>query len=175
MSLIEPVLYHNQEDLLSLLGVVISGAALFSPDVPEKSEVEADAMDLFGAARLLERTGQSERSALFMRRALEGRLSGEIAVLAKMKLASHFKRNRDWIKAVSLWQEIAPLSPLTCCRELAIYYEHRERDYEKAKRAAAEGLTAASGMSRSLEKDFTRRLDRLQRKLERRNEEGRRR
>jgi uncharacterized protein YprB with RNaseH-like and TPR domain len=175
MSLIEPVLYHNQEDLLSLLGVVISGAALFSPDDPEKSEVEADAMDLFGAARLLERTGQSERSALFMRRALEGRLSGEIAVLAKMKLASHFKRNRDWIKAVSLWQEIAPLSPLTCCRELAIYYEHRERDYEKAKRAAAEGLTAASGMSRSLEKDFTRRLDRLQRKLERRNEEGRRR
>jgi uncharacterized protein YprB with RNaseH-like and TPR domain len=171
LSLIEPVLYHNQEDLLSLLGVVISGAALFSEQDPVKSEVEADAMDLFGAARLLERTGQSERSALFMRRALEGRLSSEIAVLAKMKLAAHFKKNRDWTKAVSLWQEMTEINPLTCYRELAIYYEHRERDYEKARQVAAEGLTAAAGISGSLEKDFTYRLDRLQRKLGRKKRE----
>jgi len=170
-SLIEPVLYHNQEDLLSLLGVVISGAALFREEEPDELEITADAMDLFGAATLLERTGQNERSALFMRRALDGRLSGEIAVLAKMKLASHFKRNRDWPRAVSLWQEMTPLRQVTCYRELAIYYEHRERDYEKARQIAEEGLTAASGTSRSLEKDFSHRLERLQHKLERRSKE----
>jgi len=175
LSLIEPILYHNQEDLLSLLGVVISGAALFVEHDPDNSEIEADAMDLFGAARLLERTGQSEKSALFMRRALEGRLSGEIAFLAKMKLASHFKRSGDWTQAVSLWEEMTAFSPLTCCRELAIYYEHRERDYEKARQLAAEGLTAAAGVSKNLEKDFSHRLERLQRKLEggKRGEKGR--
>ena len=45
-----------------------------------------------------------------MRRALEGRLSEEVAVLARMKLASHFKKNRDWAKAISLWQEMTPLT-----------------------------------------------------------------
>ena len=168
-ALIEPILYHNQEDLLSLLGVVISGAAMFSEEKEDGPELEADAMDLFGAAKLLERTGERERSALFMRRALEGRLSEEIAVLAKMKLASHFKRNRDWAKAISLWQEMTSLNQVTCYRELAIYYEHRERDYEKARQAAEEGLTAAAGASKSLEKDFSHRLERLKHKIERKS------
>jgi len=168
-SLIEPILYHNQEDLLSLLGVVISGAAVFSEEKEDEPELAADAMDLFGAAKLLERTGESERSARFMRRALEGRLSEEIAVLAKMKLASHFKKNRDWAKAISLWQEMTPLNQPTCYRELAIYYEHREGDYEKARQAAEGGLTAATGTSRSLEKDFSHRLERLKHKIERKS------
>lgn len=168
-SLIEPILYHNQEDLLSLLGVVISGAAVFSEEKEDEPELAADAMDLFGAAKLLERTGESERSARFMRRALEGRLSEEIAVLAKMKLASHFKKNRDWAKAISLWQEMTPLNQPTCYRELAIYYEHREGDYEKARQAAEGGLTAATGTSRSLEKDFSHRLERLNYKIERKS------
>jgi uncharacterized protein len=166
-SLIEPVLYHNQEDLLSLLGVVISGAAMFSEDKEDKLNLEADAMDLYGAARLLERTGESERSALFMRRALEGRLSEEIAGLARLKLAAHFKKNRDWEGAIRLWQETSRVSRLTGYRELAIYYEHRERNYEKARQAAEEGLTAAAGASRSLEKDFSHRLERIKQKLDR--------
>ena len=170
-SLIEPILYHNQEDLLSLLGVVISGAAVFSEEKEDGLELAADAMDLFGAAKLLERTGESERSARFMRRALEGRLSEGIAVLAKMKLASHFKKNRDWAKAISLWQEMTPLNQLTSYRELAIYYEHRERDYEKARQAAEGGLTAATGTSRSLEKDFSHRLERLKHKIERKSKD----
>ena len=170
-TLIEPILYHNQEDLLSLLGVVISGSALFDEEKEDGFETAADAMDLFGAAKLLERTGESERSAKFMRRALEGRLSGEIAVLAKMKLASYFKRNRDWPRAISLWQEMRPLNQLTCFRELAIYYEHTERDYEKARQIAEEGLSVAFGTSRSLEKDFSHRLERLRNKLERKSRE----
>ncbi len=165
-SLVEPILYHNQEDLLSLLGVVISGAAMFSEDEVEKSETGADAMDLYGAARLLERTGERERSARFMRRALEGSLSEEVAALARMKLAAHFKRNRDWEKAIGLWQEMTPLTRLTCYRELAIYYEHKERDYEKARLAAEEGLTAAAGASRSVERDFSHRLERIRHKLD---------
>jgi len=171
-SLIEPILYHNQEDLLSLLGIVVSGSALFGEEKREGLEPAADAMDLFGAARLLERTGESERSARIMRRALEGRLSEEIAVLAKMKLASHFKRIRDWPSAVGLWQELASHNHPACCRELAIYYEHRERNYEMARQFALRGLSAASGALRGLEKDFTRRLERLQRKLEKKGKIG---
>jgi hypothetical protein len=165
-SLIEPVLYHNQEDLLSLFGVVIRGAAMFSKNEEAELSEETDAMDLYGAARLLERTGENERSARYMRRALEGRLSEEVAALARMKLAAHFKKNRDWERAVSLWQEMTPGNPLICYRELAIHYEHRERDYEKARQAAEEGLAAAAGASRSLERDFSHRLERIKHKLD---------
>jgi len=166
-SLIEPILYHNQEDLLSLLGVVISGAALFIGEQGEELDLPGDAMDLFGAARLLERTGERERSAQYMSRALEGRLSGEYAVLAKMKLASHFKKNREWEKALRLWNEMTPLHQLDCFRELAMYYEHREKDYKKASEVALEGLALAGQASRSRHEDFTRRLERLQQKIER--------
>ncbi len=166
-SLIEPILYHNQEDILSLLGVVISGAALFSEERGEEPELSGDAMDLFGAARLLERTGELARSALYMNRALEGRLSGEFAVLAKMKLASHFKKKREWEKALSLWTEISSFNRLDCFRELAIYYEHREKDYQKAREVALEGLALAEGAPRSLREDFSRRLERLQQKMRR--------
>ncbi|MFZ2055298.1 MAG: ribonuclease H-like domain-containing protein [Candidatus Aminicenantales bacterium] len=166
-SLIEPILYHNQEDLLSLLGVVIRGAALFSEERGEELDLPGDAMDLFGAARLLERTGERERSALYMSRALEGRLSGEYAVLAKMKLAGHFKKNREWEKALSLWNEMTSLHQLDCFRELAMYYEHREKDYKKAREVALEGLALSGGASRSLQEDFSRRLERLRQKIER--------
>jgi hypothetical protein len=101
-----------------------------------------------------------------MRRALEGSLSEEVAALARMKLAAHFKKNRDWEKAISLWQEMTPLTRLTSYRELAIYYEHKERDYEKARLAAEEGLTAAAGASRSVERDFSHRLERIRHKLD---------
>jgi lipopolysaccharide biosynthesis regulator YciM len=145
---------------------------VLSEEKENEAELEADAMDLFGAATLLERRGESERSARFMSRALEGRLSEEITVLAKTKLASHFKRNRDWPRAIRLWQEMAPFNQLTSYRELAMYYEHKERDYKKAREVAEEGLAAASGTSRSLEKDFSHRLERLKRKLERREKKG---
>lgn len=171
-ALIEPILYHNQEDLLSLLGVVIRGAGLFIEERGGEPDTSDDAMDLFGAARLLERRGESARSALFMSRALEGKLSGEFAVQAKLKLASHFKKSREWDKALSLWNEGISLNRLDCFRELAMYYEHREKDYVKAAEVAKEGLNLAGGAPRILQEDFSRRLERLRRKIERQNKKG---
>lgn len=169
-ALIEPILYHNQEDLLSLLGVVITGAGLFLEERDGELDPSGDAMDLFGAARLLERSGERARSALFMSRALEERLSGEFAVQAKLKLASHFKKSREWDKALRLWSEMISLNRLECFRELAMYYEHREKDYVKAAEVTREGLALAGRASQSLQEDFSRRLGRLRRKIERQNQ-----
>jgi uncharacterized protein YprB with RNaseH-like and TPR domain len=166
-SLLEPVLYHNQEDILSLLGVVIMGGSFFVQETEETREILADAMDLFGAAKLLERRGENARSADFIRRALEGRLPEEVSLVAKKKLAYHFKKNRDWEKAVCLWQEMTPRSQLFCFRELAMYYEHREKDYLKAHRTAEEGLALALGVSPAFEADFAHRLERLRTKINR--------
>ncbi len=165
-SLIEPVLYHNQEDILSLLGVVVIGSLLLAAE-PEESE-ETDGMDLYGVGRLFENAGHRERSVAYFERALEGKLSREISLLIKKKIAGHFKRNEDWGKAVELWEELAAEGQVFGLRELAMYYEHKEKKYEAAKKLAEQGLMLARFSSAFYLKDFTKRLGRLNEKMRRR-------
>jgi len=168
-SLIEPILYHNQEDILSLLGVVIEGALLFDRG-RRPSQDEADAMDLVGIGRLCESAGDLERSIELFEKALKGDLSCEVSVQVRTKLGRHFKKNRAWDKAVPLWQGAAGGDAFSSCRELAMYYEHREKNYEEAIRAAEEGLALAMGVSPQYEQDFRKRLERLKHKVRRRQE-----
>jgi len=166
-DLIEPVLYHNQEDILSLLGVVIEGALIFSEEHPDCS---VDAMDLFGAGKVMERIGETEKSAEYFQRALNGSLSGEVMIQARKKLAAHFKRNQEWDKAVEIWREIASAEIVTpeelfAFRELAMYLEHREKNYTEAQRIAEEGYVLSMSTSVYYENDFSYRRERLKQKL----------
>lgn len=166
-SLIEPILYHNQEDILSLLGVVIAGAMLLSRGQRADAAEEMDPMDLVGVGRLYESAGDTERSAELFEHALKRNLSGELSVRVHRKLSSHFKKNRDWEKAVVLWKDLSRQDQLDAFRELAMYYEHREKKYEDALRAAEEGLAMSMGLPGSHEQDFRKRLDRIRGKMER--------
>lgn len=166
-ELVEPVLYHNQEDLLSLLGILVRGALIFSE---EGDEEIADAMDLFGAGKIMENRGEIEKSVLFYKKALEGKLNPQVSLKAKQKLSLFFKKTQEWDKAVSLWKEItsmetSPRIQLFSIRELAMYLEHREKDYQEAKRLAEEGWVLSRGISSYYERDFSYRLQRLKRKL----------
>ncbi|MFQ6109300.1 MAG: ribonuclease H-like domain-containing protein [Candidatus Aminicenantales bacterium] len=171
-DLMEPVLYHNQEDILSLLGVVVIGSLIFSE---ERQEEWADAMDLYGAGRIMENIGKMEKSVRFYRRALEGKLEGEISLLAKRKISHYLKKKSRWEDAVSLWSEIASSAEVSSAqlyslRELAMHFEHRLKDYEEARRMAEEGLVLSQGFSSYYERDFAHRLERLKRKLRRKKE-----
>ena len=166
-DLIEPVLYHNQEDILSLLGVVIEGALIFSEEHPDCS---VDAMDLFGAGKVMERIGETKKSAEYFQRALSGSLSGEVMIQARKKLSAHFKRNQEWDKAVEIWREIASAEIVTpeelfAFRELAMYLEHREKNYSEAQRIAEEGYVLSMSISVYYENDFSYRRERLKQKL----------
>ncbi|MFP4082834.1 MAG: ribonuclease H-like domain-containing protein [Candidatus Aminicenantes bacterium] len=166
-ALMEPVLYHNQEDILSLLGVVTIGSLVFSED---REEELVDAMDLYGAGRIMENIGEREKSAQFYKKALDGKLSDEILLTAKRKLSHYFKKKSDWKKAVSLWNDIASspdvsTTQLHSIRELAMYFEHRMKEYEQARKVAEEGLALSQGVSSCYERDFAYRLERLKRKI----------
>lgn len=166
-SLMEPVLYHNQEDILSLLGLVIIGSMLFSDEEDEWIE---DSLDLYGVGKVFENIGDVDKSVLYFQRALEGTLTEDLTLRVKKKLSYYFKRNHEWDKAISLWKEMTSLDQLFSFRELAMYYEHRERQYEEAKRIAEEGLVVSQGISSFFQRDFTYRLERLTRKIKRQKE-----
>jgi len=172
-DLIEPIIYHNQEDILSLLGVVVVGAHIFSEGKEEKL---TDAMDLYGAGKVMENVGEIEKSISYFERALGGNLSDDVSLQAKKKLSYYFKRNKEWDRAIFIWKEIAALNKISInelfsFRELAMYYEHREKEYEEARKIAEEGLVLAMGISSSFEGDFRHRLDRLKLKIKKQEEE----
>jgi uncharacterized protein YprB with RNaseH-like and TPR domain len=165
-SLIEPILYHNQEDILSLLGLVISASQLFAEDRRAEPGSASDAMDMIGVGKVFEMAGDMEKSVEYLERALKGGLPEEISAAVKRKLSYHFKKNEDWDKAVSLWKDLTSLDDqLFCFKELAMYYEHRARKYEEAKKAAEQGLALAMKDSESYQKDFEHRLERINEKV----------
>ncbi|MCJ7611528.1 MAG: ribonuclease H-like domain-containing protein [Candidatus Aminicenantes bacterium] len=172
-SLIEPVIYHNQEDILSLLGLVISGAMLLSKKGEEFFDEALDALDLYGLGKIYETAGEVEKSVQFFEQAIRGELTEAVAIKAWKRLSAHFKKNRLWDKAIPMWQEMAGLNQLYSFRELAMYYEHKEKDYLQAKRAAEEGLALAQDLDSNLARDFGHRLERLNHKLGRPGKNGR--
>jgi uncharacterized protein len=169
-SLIEPILYHNQEDLLSLLGVIVAGAVLIERNREAAERGEADAMDLYGVARLFERAGDMTTTTALLERALAGGLTAEVSHQARKKLSGHFKKNKDWDKALGFWQEMAAGDEFDCFRELAMYFEHRARDYDQAIRFATEGLAVSKGRSAAAERDFEKRIARIKAKMARAKE-----
>jgi uncharacterized protein YprB with RNaseH-like and TPR domain len=173
-ELIEPILYHNQEDILSLLGVVIIGAHIFSED-PDLCM--GDAMDFYGAGKIMENIGNVERSLQFFQRALDGSLSDEVSLEAKRRLSSHFKRNEEWEKAIPIWEEMTSSRVVTPAqlfsfRELAMYLEHKLKKYEEAKKIAEEGFILSTGVSSYYERDFSYRMERLRRKIKQQEEKS---
>ena len=163
-SLIDPILYHNQEDLLSLLGVVVAGAVLIERNRESAERGEDDAMDLFGVAKLFERAGDTTTSAALLEKALSGGrgLTDEVLQVARKKLSHHFKKTRDWDRALSFWKEMAAGEEVDCFRELAMYFEHTAKDFDEAIRVATEGLALSKGKSVAAERDFEKRIARLQ-------------
>ena len=171
-ELIEPILYHNQEDILSLLGVVVAGSSIFSE---KGEEAFVDAMDFYGAGKIMEKIGDVEKSLHFFEKALDGELSDEILLEAKKKISYYFKKNQDWERAVGIWKEMAAvervsMNQLLSFRELAMYLEHKEKRYEEAIQITEEGLVLSIGLSSHYEKDFARRLERLKSKVKHQEE-----
>ncbi len=166
-SLVEPIFYHNQEDILSLYGLIVAGAAMVSRSL-EEAEVEADGLELLGVGKIWEKAGQQEKSAVFYERALNKKLPGEFSVKVRKDLAYYFKKQRQWEKSIELWQELVEHSEdLDCFRELAIYYEHYLKNPEEALKYALDGLALSEGRSLRYEQDFKKRVERLTRKINR--------
>ena len=166
-DLIEPILYHNQEDILSLLGLVVIGSHIFSED-PELCM--GDAMDFYGAGKVMASAGDTEKSLQFFKKALDGDLTDEVTVETKRRLSAHFKKHQDWDSAVPIWEEMTSTDVVTPAqlfsfRELAMHLEHRIKNYDEARRIAEEGFVLSMGVSSYYEKDFSHRLDRLRRKI----------
>jgi uncharacterized protein YprB with RNaseH-like and TPR domain len=125
------VVKHNQMDLRGL-------AALFGKInslLDERQSLAAEeSLDLFGLSKFLQRRGEGERAHSTCIKALDAGLPAEFRPRATRELALMAKRRGDGNSAAALWHELAgdPADGIEACEQLAIHYERRAKDLEKA-------------------------------------------
>jgi uncharacterized protein YprB with RNaseH-like and TPR domain len=167
------VFRHNQMDLRGLAALAGKILTLFDSGnglADAAHHCTQNPLDLCGLSRLMQRRGEPGRARELYEAALRSGLPRPIERLAQRELAQLAKREQDYTRATSLWEELRLASAPARCKksaitpqdtqkaleaaieaaeQLAIYYEHRA----KQPRRAAELTTYAIAELRGAERD----------------------
>lgn len=174
-----PVFEHNRRDLVGLATLARHLARL--ANAPETG----GPLEQYGLSRLLERAGARAEARRIYQMALGAGLPRALGLAARRRLARLARRDGESQLAQSLWREMAVAGDdaeqgeddaerqqtldaiLDACEQLAIHYEHRERNREEALEWArhAAALLADAESEFGLERKFR---DRWRARLERR-------
>lgn len=181
------VYVHNEKDVLTLAALAVHFGHLIAGRLGADIPVPDDAEERFRTGAWLEQHGRSEEA-----KRLYDLLAAETDAAEgsgrsgwRLALAAKYKRLGSLERAVALWEQEAAraessrLPTIDAHLELAIYYEHRARDYGRALHYAAaarelalrrlSALRASASSAVNEEKArLDRRIERLRRKLERR-------
>jgi uncharacterized protein YprB with RNaseH-like and TPR domain len=126
------VLKHNQMDLRALAALYGKINSLL--DECKSSLAETASLDLFGLSRFLARRGETDRAHSVCSQARDAGLPAVFRSQATRELAFLAKRRGDAEAASSLWHELVkdPQDGIIACEQLAIHYERREKNYDRA-------------------------------------------
>jgi len=125
------VFYHNAQDILSLAALTALSCRVFED--PLGDEIK-HGEDLYSLGRLYLQVGMIERAETVLRAVLDADLPDGLRQAAIFDLSLHYKRQARWEEAIDLWQRAigenqGRLYPFV---ELAKFYEHRAKDFERA-------------------------------------------
>jgi uncharacterized protein YprB with RNaseH-like and TPR domain len=159
------VFRHNQMDLRGLAALAGKILTLFDsgngfPDAAHHST--QDPLDLYGLSRLMQRRGEPARARELYETALRsGLLPRQAERLAQRELAQLAKREQDYTRATTLWEELrqastssrrkrpaatredaqkALESAIEAAEQLAIYYEHRAQQPRRAAELTSDAI-----------------------------------
>jgi uncharacterized protein YprB with RNaseH-like and TPR domain len=132
------VVRHNQMDLRGLAALVGKIDALLTSE--DGRDVES--LDLFGLSRFLQRRGESQRAHSACTQAIHLGLPKEYDQQARRELALLAKRRGEHDKAAALWHELVKdeRNGAHACEQLAVHYERRRKDFERALEFAKLGI-----------------------------------
>ncbi len=170
------VFRHNVEDVVTLAALT---ARLL--ELAAQPEAAADSLEQFALGRLFERAREFDRARMLYEQALGDSPPEEIASAVRYRLALLCKRQRDYRRALALWQELAQAdsagadgTTLAVYEELAICYEHRLDDPEAAAEVTQRALAQLDyqfndeaperARFRRVRRRFAHRLSRLRRR-----------
>jgi len=161
--LMADVFEHNRLDILTLAALAVHLTELIDPDATDAGFHQGDRL---AAARLfLARAHHTE--AVRLLGPLSGCTSPETAREAARELSLLHKRQARWAEAVALWEEMVRRDgedPFALV-ELAKWFEHRRRDWERALALTVRAGACAGRLSPQERIGLDRRRERLERKL----------
>ena len=128
-SQIAKVFYHNEIDVVSLSALFTVLAAILEDPTPDNL---VHAADIYSLGKLMESLDKDDvANNLYAFNGLT-EAKGEEFVLSLLSRAKMFKRQKDYAKALPLWQQAHELGSADASLELAIYYEHIAKDLPQA-------------------------------------------
>jgi uncharacterized protein len=170
-----PIFHHNQMDLRGLAGLASRTLALLdAPDTHGR-----DALEVFGVSRICERRGERTRARTLYQESIARELPRETERAAQRSLARLAKREGDFEAARELWEKMLGNSPegFEAYEQLAIYYERRAREPERAADIVRDALTELLRAKRSgviSDTAHRKHVNRFERRLVRLNRKPRR-
>lgn len=127
-----PIFHHNAIDILSL--ACLTAIVPFAFRAPEETAFRHGA-DIIGLARWVLQAGRHEEALRLFRRALDLGLPDDLLFRTLWDIATMEKRLGRADAALAVFTDLAGSRNayrLRALRELAIHYEHRERNYAMA-------------------------------------------
>ncbi len=124
------VFHHNAMDLRGLAALAVRIVSLLD----ESGAGAQDGGEIYGISRMLHRRGDQLLAKEGYQRALTYGLPDAADRSARRELALLAKRSGDSAAANALWESLLgdPAAGLHAHEQLAIHYEHRDRDPERA-------------------------------------------
>jgi len=177
---LQGVYNHNEQDVLTLASLAVHFGKLLSEPPSGGHYDEAAGEELFRTACWLEKHGNAGHAEIMFERLAE--LGQDRAGEWSLALAARYKRAGRYDRALPLWlqtavlEETSALPKVDAHIELAMYYEHREKELLMALNYARKALELhlrrpGSGRQAARSKEeraaLQRRLDRLKLKLDR--------
>ena len=136
---LKQVFEHNLQDILSLVALVSRMCCL----VEDPLNNTKYGMDIFSIGKMFDEEKKYEKCTHYYSEALKHNLAEE-ETLEILRLASFaYKRQGEWEEAEKIWKKIIERSPEFIYypyEELAKYYEHHLKDYQKAETIIEEAL-----------------------------------
>ncbi|MGM0420374.1 MAG: ribonuclease H-like domain-containing protein [Bacillota bacterium] len=129
MNLLEPVLSHNRLDIISLVSL-----SCHLEDIVKAEPKNITPSEAYNLGRLHEKRGSREESIAYLEQARTQVDSRALLTRIDKKLSWQYKRCDQYEAAVAIWNEMVSeqRGALFPWVELAKYYEHQVKDYEKA-------------------------------------------
>lgn len=123
------IFHHNRYDIISMLANLICIFRSFTKKTPSDNPLED-----YAKGRHFRRRKKIERSINHFKNVLKSDITDNRRFKTLMELAGVYKKQKKYQQAVPLWKkaaglELPTINPLI---ELAKYYEHRAKDYQKA-------------------------------------------
>lgn len=141
-SVLEGVFVHNEHDIVTLAALAIHFGKLVSGEIELDPELELE--ELFRTGVWLDKMGRSAISENYFD-ILFARLMNDLESSnpadqesAILLLAAFYKKNGEYLRAVELWKRWIVIKNASIALhlepylELAMYYEHREKNFAQA-------------------------------------------